>query len=455
MTLRSRLALLFGLVALLVGAVVGFSAFQATRGELADTTDRFLEQRAADLVVGTRVQQSQRRGDRDDDGTELRLAFDADSIVQTVGVDGTVEASSGGELPITDDAAALVDAKPGAGRIRDSFEDIVIDGERFRLYNRALADGGVIQVARSIDENVNILSQLTGRFALIALLASLGASIAGWLIAQRTTRPLRGLATVAANVAETHDFSVEVPVDRTDEIGKLARSFREMLDALETSREQQHRLVHDAGHELRTPLTSLRANVDLLERAARAPDGPLTADDRVEVLDAVRSELGELGNLFDELMELATDTRDRDVPMERCDLDDVVRRTVERWERRTGRSISIQSESAMVIGNAPRLERAVANLIGNAHKFSPPDAAIHVVASGGSIVVRDDGPGIAEADRRRVFDRFYRADETRAMPGSGLGLAIVAQIVRQHGGTVSAGQAPSGGAEVGFQLPLA
>lgn len=454
MTLRSRLALLFGLVALLVGAVVGFSAFRATQGELANTTDEFLEQRAADLVVGTRAQPSQRRGNRDA-SNELRLSFDADSIVQTLQADGQIGANSGGELPITVSAAALVDAKPGAGRIQDHFEDIDIDGERFRLYSRALADGGVIQVARSIDENVGILNQLTGRFALIAALAAIGASLAGWLIAQRTTRPLRGLAAVAADVAETHDFSVEVPVDRTDEIGQLARSFREMLDALATSREQQHRLVHDAGHELRTPLTSLRANVELLERAAQAPDGPMTAEDRIEVLGAVRSELGELGNLFDELMELAMDRGDRDVPMERCDLDDIVRRTVERWERRTGRSIDVESGSAVVIGNEAMLERALANLIGNAHKFSPPDRAIRVVAVAGSVVVHDDGPGIPDADLPRIFDRFYRSDDARTMPGSGLGLAIVAQIVRQHNGTVSAVSAASGGTAVGFQLPLA
>ena len=454
MTLRSRLALLFGLLALLVSAVVGFSAFRATSGELASTTDDFLEQRAADLVAGNRAAPERgrnNRGDRD----QLRLSFDADSIVQTVRADGTIGASSGGDLPITAAAADLLDERPRNGPIKDNFEDIELDGEQFRLYTRALGEGGVIQVARSIDENVSILRQLTGRFALIALAATLAASVAGWLIAQRTTRPLRRLADVAGNVAATQDFSVEVPIERTDEIGTLASSFREMLDALETSREQQHRLVHDAGHELRTPLTSLRANVELLERAAQSTESRMTPEDRVEVLGAIRSELGELGDLFNELMELATDGHNRDVSMERCDLDDIVRRTVERWARRTGRTITVMSTPAVVVGNAAMLERALANLLGNAHKFSPPDTAIDVHATGGSVVVRDNGPGIVEADRERVFDRFYRADLTRTMPGSGLGLAIVAQIVRQHGGSVSVGAAPSGGAQVGFTIPLA
>jgi two-component system sensor histidine kinase MprB len=100
------------------------------------------------------------------------------------------------------------------------------------------------------------------------------------------------------------------------------------------------------------------------------------------------------------------------------------------------------------------LERAIANLLGNANKFSPPDTSIEIVVSDGTVVVRDKGPGIPVADRERVFDRFYRTDVTRSMPGSGLGLAIVAQIVERHGGSVWAREAPAGGAEVGFRLPI-
>ena len=93
------------------------------------------------------------------------------------------------------------------------------------------------------------------------------------------------------------------------------------------------------------------------------------------------------------------------------------------------------------------------NLLGNAHKFSPPGEPIEVLVAGGAVVVRDHGEGIAVEDRERIFDRFYRSTHTRTMPGSGLGLAIVSQIVTRHGGSVWVGDGPGGGAEVGFRLP--
>jgi two-component system sensor histidine kinase MprB len=99
------------------------------------------------------------------------------------------------------------------------------------------------------------------------------------------------------------------------------------------------------------------------------------------------------------------------------------------------------------------LERAISNLVDNAHKWSPPDATIEISVGEGRVEVVDQGPGIDEADRVFVFDRFYRAPEARAMPGSGLGLSIVKQVVDLHDGRVWADQAPGGGARVGFEIP--
>jgi two-component system sensor histidine kinase MprB len=220
-----------------------------------------------------------------------------------------------------------------------------------------------------------------------------------------------------------------------------------MLDALEASRVQQHRLIHDAGHEMRTPLTSLRANVAMLERA-----GDLPADDRAEILGAIHAELIELSDLFDEMIDLATDQRDADISLQQVDLAWLVGDVAARWERRSGRSIEIDVSPSVVNGDPAALERAVSNLVSNADKFSPAAAPITVVSRDGMVSVRDRGPGIPAADRDRVFDRFFRSDATRSMPGSGLGLSIVAQIVERHGGQVWARDAVGGGADVGFQL---
>jgi len=321
------------------------------------------------------------------------------------------------------------------------------------MYTQALPGGGAIQVARSTAEDDDLLQSLLSRFGVIALVATAAASLIGWGLARRTTRPLRRLADVAATVADTGDFSVDVPVERSDEIGTLAASMRTMLEALETSREQQQRLVQDASHELRTPLTSLRVNVEMLDRIERST-AEISAEDRAAVLDAIASEVAELGSLFDELIDLATDSDDRDAPLERVRLDEIVTRAVARWAQRTDRPIDVTVEAVTVNGNDALLERAVTNLIGNAHKFSPPDEPIEVVVRDGFVAVRDGGPGIPAADRERVFDRFHRAETTRSMPGSGLGLAIVAKIVDHHGGEVWAAESDRGGADVGFTLPV-
>ena len=106
-----------------------------------------------------------------------------------------------------------------------------------------------------------------------------------------------------------------------------------------------------------------------------------------------------------------------------------------------------------MVGRPAMLERAIGNLIGNAHEWSPPGAPIRLHLEHGVLTVHDSGPGIPEKERAKVFDRFYRANEARTMPGSGLGLAIVKQIVETHGGSVFALESPDGGAAVGFRLP--
>jgi two-component system sensor histidine kinase MprB len=175
--------------------------------------------------------------------------------------------------------------------------------------------------------------------------------------------------------------------------------------------------------------------------------------EKQELLTDVTFELGELTDLVSELVELATDARVAEEAVSEVDLADLVEQVVDRARRRTGRTIAVDAVDSVIQGRPAMLERAIGNLVDNAHKWSPPDATIQVSVRGGSVEVLDQGPGIAEADRVFVFDRFYRAPEARAMPGSGLGLAIVKQVVDLHGGRVWAGQAPDGGARVGFEIP--
>jgi two-component system, OmpR family, sensor histidine kinase MprB len=132
----------------------------------------------------------------------------------------------------------------------------------------------------------------------------------------------------------------------------------------------------------------------------------------------------------------------------------VVDRAIARARRRgTTLTFEVDTEPWWVTGESRSLERAITNLLDNAVKWSPRGGTVSVRLNHGQLTVDDQGPGIAEADRGQVFDRFYRSEESRSMPGSGLGLSIVRQVAERHSGAVRADEAPGGGTRMLLQLP--
>ncbi len=423
-------------------SIASFAAYRSAASELTSETDRFLSARADEVVDGSREPPRQQDGgDRPRPRTDdLNLAFDPDAIAQILDRDGKVTASEGGTLPVDTPDEAV--AAGGRAIIRD----IELDGEPYRMITAHDRDGGAVQVAQSTASTSDVLDRLAGRLLLVGALLAVVAAVLGWLLMRRTTKPLEDLTAAAERVATTRDLT-PLGLTGNDEVGRLGGSFDEMLGALRTSREQQRRLVQDAGHELRTPLTSLRANVEFLQRA-----GDLPADDRAEILAGVQSEIAELGGLVDEVVVLATDDTSSEAPMTEVDLAEIVTDAVATFRRRTSREVTLSVETTRLRGNVALLDRAVTNLLGNADKFSPTDQPIDVVLADRRLLVRDHGDGIDEADAERIFDRFHRADDARSKPGSGLGLAIVRHVAEQHGGTTRARNAAGGGAEVGFSV---
>ena len=287
------------------------------------------------------------------------------------------------------------------------------------------------------------------RLLLAGIFATLGAWILGWLIAGRIAKPIRKLSAVAAEVATSRDLSIAVPVDGSGEVSDLGRSFSLMMTALSTSLEQQQRLVSDASHELRTPLTALRTNIESLELFDAIPEA-----DRREMIRDIRLEVEELSTLTAELVDLATDQMQSAEQIGTVDLLALTRDVAQRARRRSGRTIEVTDGGGNSIdGFSNQLLRAVSNLVDNAIKYSPAGSSIEISVDGGSVRVRDHGPGIAEKDLPHIFERVYRSIDARTAPGSGLGLAIVADAVNRHQGTVFAANAPDGGAIVGFDLP--
>jgi two-component system sensor histidine kinase MprB len=307
---------------------------------------------------------------------------------------------------------------------------------------------GVVRVGRDLTETDNVLADLRARAVLLSTLVAVLAAVVGWLIAVRVTSRLRRLSIAAENVATTGRLNVDAPVTGRDEAGRLGRSFSEMLAALSRSKEQQQRLVEDAGHELRTPLTSLRTNLDVLKRHPSMDDAM-----RAQILADIDRDTTELSNLVEEVVAVAADRHTSELP-EPVRLSEAVERVVNKARRRTSRDIVVVADESIVMVRPALLERAISNLIDNALKFDDSDSPIDVSVSSGTITVSDRGPGIPEADLPIIFERFHRSVASRTLPGSGLGLSIVAEFAAAHGGSVLARNRVGGGAEVGFTLPI-
>lgn len=442
-----RLKVVLALVALSTAATVtiGVTSYRTTAGQLRSEVDRSLV--TATEAIGDRrgeLREGPGPSDEGRPGAPLpSFRSEGDVAVQVLAPGGGAISVSGLELPVDEVDRQVAAADAPVRR----FRDVDLDGESYRLLTSTDGAGrGAVQTARSLAETDRVLAGLRSDILVAALLVIVVAAVLGWWIARQVTRRLVRLTAAAEQVASTRELDVDVPVDGTDETGRLGAAFQEMLDALARSQADQQRLVQDAGHELRTPLTSLRTNVFTLRRADRLDD-----EQRRRVLDDLQSESEELSRLVDEVVELATDRRG-DEPEQRVELGALVQRVCARAAQRSGRPIEVHVDDTVVTGRPHALERAVANLVENALKFAP-DGPVSVSCVAGRVEVADRGPGIDGADLPHVFDRFYRADDARSRPGSGLGLAIVAEVAQRHGGRVEARNRDGGGAVVSIAVP--
>jgi two-component system sensor histidine kinase MprB len=307
---------------------------------------------------------------------------------------------------------------------------------------------GAVVVGRVI----NYIDHDLGRLKLILILVSLGAVAAaaglGALISRTTLAPVLRLTRAAERIAQTGDPSERVPQTGGGEIARLGGAFNTMLGALEDSLETQRRFVADASHELRTPLTSMQTNIEVLRQQER-----LDAQQRARLFSDLEREAHEMRDLITGLLELARG--DANLERRTVQLDEVVESAVERARARFPNvNWEEQLEATRVEGIPERLERAVWNLLENAGKWNTNGRPVEVrLTPDGELTVRDHGPGISPEERDRVFDRFYRSADARSLPGSGLGLAIVREVAEAHGGTVTAEEAPGGGALLRLRLP--
>jgi two-component system OmpR family sensor kinase len=457
MTLRWRLAALSGGLTFLVLCVFAVVIGQTTASRIRSDFRHEVEQATTNLLR-----------------TSIPVRYDYDSNKTTIpsSVVRTYAAPNQAVIRILDRSGHVKAATNGA----PDFEKLglrtgtsgQVAGYRvetrltpFTINNGAITELVYVQYARKTAPTEASVHQVRLFLLLGVLLGSGLALMAALGLSRRALAPITRLTATARDITQTGDPNRSVPIpDTEDEVAELARTLDEMLHALEVSREEreavlarQRQFVADASHELRTPLTAVLANLELL---ADVLDG-----ERGEAARAALRSTQRMRRLVADLLLLARADAKREVPHAPTDLAQVLVEVASELGPVAGEhELSLDVRPATVDGARDELHRLAVNLIQNAFQHTPPGTHVHAaVAQVGDrvrLVVEDDGPGVPDALREKVFDRFVRAEGDRSSTtGSGLGLSIVRAVVEGHGGRVELGSSPSGGARFVARIPLA
>ncbi|MFB8142396.1 sensor histidine kinase [Streptomyces parvus] len=487
MSLRTRLVLVLGgLLALGMALSVGatFGALQDWRN---DQSNEVLEavsgQLREDLAAGP-------------DGGRLTLPREGDqltgvwraatrkgdipSFFQIRTRDGrvsrTADFGARPDLPAALPAAMWPDGPGTGGTAGGVFQRVSSsDGTDWLVHSSRLPDGILLVAMETAgaDELIHRTAVVAATSAAVALLA---VTLLSWRAVRRGLRPLEAMAATAAAIGDG-DLARRVPaVDPRTEVGRLGSALNAMLGQIESafaertrSEDRLRRFVADASHELRTPVATIRGYAELFRRGAAA-----RPDDLAQAMTRIESEARRTGTLVEELLLLAR--LDQGLPVTRAPVDVRALAAEAVDDARVlapGRPLLLESAErgpVLVRGDADRLRQVLANLLANVRHHTPDgtEAWVRVAARNGSAVIEvtDHGPGLTEEQAQRVFERFYRADQSRTrahLPaggrdeGSGLGLAIVAAVVEAHGGRVEVDRAPdegAGGVTFRVSLPL-
>ncbi len=449
-SLRTQLAVTVGAATMLLSSISGLAivqqSWQRSKATLADDMALQAELEESDAELAFDETGTLSLGTR----TGQRFAIALDSGGRSLAAVGSISASDVALVTDQLDAGTLTpDATASASPDLDdgrSWTAVAVPCERSKVC-------AFFAIGRTQTPFGSYLLARLGWIALCAvLLTGLTALAARWVVG-RSLRPVDRMRRELDEIATT-DLHRRVGVpDSGDELETLGESFNQTLARLAGSVDAQRRFASDAAHELRSPLAGVRAT---LEVARGKPD---VAD---VAIDSSLVELDRAADLLEDLLVLARrEGSPEPLPMRSVDLDDIVNTEVRNLLiRRSDRQID---RSAVWPVQAPAhgesVARVVRNLLDNAATHASSRVRVALREEPGpvwTLTVEDDGPGIAEADRARVFDRFARLDEarTRHHGGTGLGLAIVRELVAAHGGSVSISQSPLGGAAFLVRVPL-
>jgi two-component system, OmpR family, sensor kinase len=344
-------------------------------------------------------------------------------------------------------------------------------GPSFRVLAEKGQGGNVfVQAVPLVDQTSTLHTLFVTEFAVTAAALVL-ALLGGWWLVRLGLRPLEDVEATAESIA-AGNLAQRVPgADQSTEVGRLARALNVMLERIQTAfsarvasearlkQSDQHlrQFVADASHELRTPIAAVSAYAELFERGAAEH-----SDDLPRIVSGIRTETARMDRLVSDLLTL---TRlDEGLPMERAPVELVsLASEAVRTATAVGPEWPVRFWAARpveVLGDKDRLRQVIDNLLANVRAHTPPGTAATVrvdqVGDDAEVEVRDNGPGMPAEDAQRAFERFYRSDPARSRNsgGSGLGLSIVSAIVAAHGGTVVATSSPGQGMAVTVRIPM-
>jgi heavy metal sensor kinase len=455
--IRLRLTAWYVLVLAVVLAVLGAFVVTRLRSDLTSEVDRSLRSAADQIALGYRAEGVQELRDVARSvlpgprarGSGAQVLDPAGRVVLSVGDPVTTSPLAGRATIAAAMAGRRVVGSRYAGSPSEHLRTIVVPAQRLGRHQVLVVAESLAQVDRSVHRVLVLL--LVGGAGSLALVG-----LGGWWIARKALRPVERM-TARADRIGIDDLSERIAVPRVqDEVGHLARTLNAMLDRLERGVEARQRLVADASHELRAPLAAMRSELEVslrhdeLSNQARA------------VLSSARDEVVRMGRIVDNLLTLAQVDEGRlELLTGRQDLRTLADRAA-RGHRaaaaEAGIDVVVEGENVVAEADGDRIDQVIGNLIDNAVRFTPSGGRVRVLVWGDTIeagiIVSDDGPGVPEEARERIFERFAREDPARGRSGgAGLGLAICKEIVRAHRGRIWVEGNDTGGSAFVVALP--